>query len=169
MLTKSRRSKRWTGRRRYCRCAPGRRRNAPHDYVRHGTSTLFAALDIATGKVTAATKPRHRRQEFLAFLKQVAKAHPDANCTWVMDNYAAHKTPEVKDWVTVNPRIVVHFTPTSGSWLNLVSGSGSSNDKPSAAAPSRRYATSTPRSGPSSTAGTNAADHSSGPNPPTTS
>jgi len=91
-----------------------------HDYVRHGTSTLFAALDIATGKVTAATKPRHRRQEFLAFLKQVARAHPDRELHLVMDNYAAHKTPEVKQWLEANPRIVVHFTPTSGSWLNLV-------------------------------------------------
>jgi transposase len=91
-----------------------------HDYVRHGTSTLFAALDIATGKVTAATKPRHRRQEFLAFLKQVARTHPDRELHLVMDNYAAHKTPEVKDWLAANPRIVVHFTPTSGSWLNLV-------------------------------------------------
>jgi transposase len=91
-----------------------------HDYVRHGTSTLFAALDIATGKITAATKPRHRRQEFLAFLKQVARAHPDRELHLVMDNYAAHKTPEVKQWLAANERIVVHFTPTSGSWLNLV-------------------------------------------------
>jgi len=91
-----------------------------HDYVRHGTSTLFAALDIATGKVTASTKPRHRRQEFLAFLKQVAHAHPGRELHLVMDNYAAHKTPEVKKWLTDNPRIQVHFTPTSGSWLNLV-------------------------------------------------
>ena len=90
-----------------------------HDYVRHGTSTLFAALDIATGKVTAATKPRHRRQEFLAFLKQVARAHPERELHLVMDNYAAHKTPEVKDWLAGNPRVKVHFTPTSGSWLNL--------------------------------------------------
>jgi transposase len=91
-----------------------------HDYVRHGTSTLFAALDVATGKVTASTKPRHRRQEFLAFLKQVAKAHPDRELHLVMDNYATHKTPEVKQWLEANPRIIVHFTPTSGSWLNLV-------------------------------------------------
>ena len=91
-----------------------------HDYVRHGTSTLFAALDIATGKVTAATKPRHRRQEFLAFLKQVARAHPGRELHLVMDNYATHKTPEVTEWLAANPRIVVHFTPTSGCWLNLV-------------------------------------------------
>jgi len=99
---------------------PGFPERRTHDYVRHGTSTLFAALDDATGKVTAATKPRHRRQEFLAFLKQVARAHPGRELHLVMDNYAAHKTPEVKDWLADNPRIQVHFTPTSGSWLNLV-------------------------------------------------
>jgi transposase len=99
---------------------PGFPQRHTHDYVRHGTSTLFAALDIATGKVTAATKPRHRRQEFLAFLKHLARAHPGRELHLVMDNYAAHKTPEVKDWLAANPRIQVHFTPTSGSWLNLV-------------------------------------------------
>ena len=99
---------------------PGFPEHRTHNYVRHGTSTLFAALDIATGKVTATTKPRHRRQEFLAFLKQVARAHPGRELHLVMDNYAAHKTPEVKDWLAENPRIQVHFTPTSGSWLNLV-------------------------------------------------
>ena len=91
-----------------------------HDYIRHGTSTLFAALDIATGKVTAAMKPRHRRQEFLAFLKQVARAYPDGQLHLVMDNYAAHKTLEVRAWLEANPRITVHFTPTHASWMNLV-------------------------------------------------
>jgi transposase len=91
-----------------------------HDYVRHGTTTLFAALEIATGKVTASVKPRHRHQEFLAFLKQVAKAYPDDELHLVMDNYAAHKRAEVRDWLAASPRIQVHFTPTSGSWLNLV-------------------------------------------------
>ena len=91
-----------------------------HDYVRHGTSTLFAALDVATGKVTAACQPRHRHQEFLAFLKQVARAYPTGELHLVMDNYATHKRPEVKAWLADNPRIHAHFTPTSGSWLNLV-------------------------------------------------
>jgi transposase len=99
---------------------PGSPEKRTHDYVRHGTSTLFAALDIATGKVTATTKPRHRRQEFLAFLNQVARAHPGRELHLVMDNYAAHKTPEITTWLQPNPRITVHFTPTSGSWLNLV-------------------------------------------------
>jgi len=91
-----------------------------HDYVRHGTTTLFAVLEIATGQVTAALKPRHRRQEFLAFLRQVARAYPSGDLHLVMDNYAAHKTPEVRDWLAANPRVLVHFTPTHASWMNLV-------------------------------------------------
>jgi transposase len=86
-----------------------------HDYVRHGTTTLFAALEIATGTVTAACKPRHRHQEFLAFLKQVARAYPDRELHLVMDNYAAHNHPAVRAWLVRNPRITLHFTPTSGS------------------------------------------------------
>ncbi len=99
---------------------PGLPQRRTHDYRRHGTTTLFAALEIATGQVTAACKPRHRRQEFLAFLKQVAKDYPDRELHLVMDNYAAHKKVEVRDWLGANPRVHVHFTPTSGSWLNLV-------------------------------------------------
>ena len=99
---------------------PGLPERATHDYVRHGTTTLFAALDIATGQVTAACQPRHRHQEFLRFLKQVAKAYPDDELHLVMDNYATHQRVEVRDWLAANPRIHVHFTPTSGSWLNLV-------------------------------------------------
>jgi hypothetical protein len=103
---------------------PGLPERRTHDYVRHGTTTLFAALEIATGTVTAAVKPRHRHQEFLAFLKQVARAYPDSGdgteLHLVMDNFAAHKRVEVRDWLAANPRIRVHFTPTSGSWLNLV-------------------------------------------------
>jgi transposase/transposase-like protein len=103
---------------------PGLPERRTHDYVRHGTTTLFAALEVATGKVTAAVKPRHRHQEFLAFLKQVARAYPDEGTGQelhlVMDNYAAHKRIEVRDWLADNPRVHVHFTPTSGSWLNLV-------------------------------------------------
>jgi transposase/transposase-like protein len=99
---------------------PGLPARRTHDYKRHGTSTLFAALEIATGKVTAACKPRHRHQEFLAFLRQLARAYPDDPLHVVMDNYAAHKQVEVRDWLAANPRIHVHLTPTSGSWLNLV-------------------------------------------------
>jgi transposase len=91
-----------------------------HDYVRHGTTTLFAALEIATGQVTALCKNRHRHQEFLVFLRHVARAYPDQPLHLIMDNYAAHKHPKVQAWLAANPRIQVHFTPTSGSWLNLV-------------------------------------------------
>ena len=99
---------------------PGLPERRTHDYKRHGTSTLFAALEIATGNVTAACKPRHRHEEFLAFLRQVARAYPVGELHLVMDNYATHNTAEVRDWLAANPRIRVHFTPTSGSWLNLV-------------------------------------------------
>jgi transposase len=99
---------------------PGHAEQRTHDYVRHGTTTLFAALEIATGKVTGICKSRHRHQEFLAFLKHVARAYPDEQLHLVMDNYAAHKRVEIRDWLAANPRIHVHFTPTSGSWLNLV-------------------------------------------------
>ena len=99
---------------------PGLAERRSHDYIRHGTSTLFAALEIATGQVTGAVKPRHRNQEFLAFLKQVAKSYPDVELHLVMDNYAAHKHPNVKAWLAANPRVVCHFTPTHASWMNLV-------------------------------------------------
>ena len=94
------------------RMQPGSVERRTHDYRRHGTTTLFAALEIATGKVTSACKPRHRHQEFLAFLKQVARAYPDQELHLVMDNYAAHKRVEIRDWLAANPRIQVHFTPT---------------------------------------------------------
>ena len=99
---------------------PGLAERRCHDYIRHGTSTLFAALEIATGQVTGAVKPRHRNQEFLAFLKQVAKAYPDQQLHLVMDNYAAHKHRNVQAWLAANPRVVCHFTPTHASWMNLV-------------------------------------------------
>jgi len=99
---------------------PGHAEQRTHDYVRHGTTTLFAALEIATGKVTGLCKSRHRHQEFLVFLKHVARAYPDGDLHLVMDNYATHKHPNVKKWLAANPRVHCHFTPTSGSWLNLV-------------------------------------------------
>jgi transposase len=91
-----------------------------HDYIRHGTSTLLAALEIVTGPVKAACKPRHWRQEFLAFLKQVARASHEKQRHLVMDNYAVHKTPEVKAWLAKNRRFKVHFTHISASWLYLI-------------------------------------------------
>jgi transposase len=99
---------------------PGVPEKQTHDYVRNGTTTLFAALEVATGKITQTCQPRHRHQEFLRFLKQVAKAYPRVPLHLVCDNYATHKHPAVKAWLARHPRITLHFTPTSGSWLNLV-------------------------------------------------
>jgi transposase len=99
---------------------PGIPEKQTHDYLRHGTTTLFAALEVATGKVTDACYPRHRHQEFLRFLKQVAKAYPRRELHIVLDNYGTHKHPMVRAWLERHPRITLHFTPTSGSWLNMV-------------------------------------------------
>ena len=99
---------------------PGLPKRRTHDYRRHGTATLFAALEIATGRVTGHCLPRHRHQEFLRFLRQIARAYPGVELHLVMDNYAAHKHPAVRAWLAANPRVNVHFTPTSASWLNLV-------------------------------------------------
>lgn len=92
-----------------------------HDYVRHGTTTLFAALDIATGQVLAQCKRRHRHQEYLQFLKHIDSNVPqDLTIHLVVDNYATHKHPQVKRWLAARPRYQVHFTPTYASWLNQV-------------------------------------------------
>ena len=99
---------------------PGLPEKATHDYVRHGTTTLFAALEIATGKVTDACYPRHRHEEFLRFLKQVAKAYPRVELHIVADNYATHKHPACRPGSRRTRGSRMHFTPTSGSWLNMV-------------------------------------------------
>jgi len=99
---------------------PGIPEKRSHDYIRHGTTTLFAALEVATGKVTDACYPRHRHEEFLEFLKQVAKAYPRVRLHIVCDNYGTHNHPGVRAWLAKHPRITLHFTPTSGSWLNMV-------------------------------------------------
>jgi len=92
-----------------------------HDYVRHGATSLSAALDMASGKVIGSLRQRHRATEFKKFLIQIDKevpAHLDVHL--ILDNYATHKTPEIKRWLLHNPRFHLHFTPTSGSWLNMV-------------------------------------------------
>ena len=92
-----------------------------HDYVRHGTTTLFAALDIATGQVITRCKSRHRHQEYLSFLKHVdANVPQDLDIHLVVDNYSAHKHPTVKRWLAAHSRYQVHYTPTYASWLNQV-------------------------------------------------
>jgi transposase len=102
---------------------PGLAARRTHDYKRHGTTTLFAALEVATGKITAdACYPRHRHQEFLRFLKKVAAAHPGVRLHVVLDNYGTHKHPDVRKWLAKpeNERVTLHFTPTGCSWMNMV-------------------------------------------------
>jgi putative transposase len=92
-----------------------------HDYKRHGTTTLFAALNVLNGAVLATCKPRHRHQEFLSFLREIDKAVPvelDIHC--IVDNYATHSHPKIKAWLTARPRWYMHFIPTYSSWLNQV-------------------------------------------------
>lgn len=112
--------------------AAGQRRQGPlmglgyvegvtHDYVRHGTTTLFAALDIASGRVLTRCAPMHRHQEFLQFLKQIQQNVPTHfDIHLVVDNYATHKHPKVHRWLTSRPRFHIHYTPTYASWLNQV-------------------------------------------------
>jgi transposase len=101
---------------------PGQAERQTHDYRRHGTTTLFAALEVATGKVVDACYDRHRGEEFLKFLKQVAKTYPGVELHVICDNYSAHKHTDVKKWLARprNKRITLHFTPTHSSWMNLV-------------------------------------------------
>jgi transposase len=92
-----------------------------HDYKRHGTTSLFAALDVATGKVIGRLKRRHRSAEFLQFLNAIDREiEPHVDVHIIMDNYGTHKTEAVRSWFAKRPRYYVHFTPTSASWLNLV-------------------------------------------------
>jgi transposase len=100
---------------------PGQAERRSHDYVRHGTTSLFAALDVATGKVIGRLHRRHRAVEFKKFLDAVDEAVPrDLDVHLILDNYQTHKTPAIKRWLAKRPRYHLHFTPTSGSWLNLV-------------------------------------------------
>jgi transposase len=100
---------------------PGMPEKRTHDYVRHGTTSLFAAFNIADGKVIAATYRQHRAKEWIKFLDQIDKHVPaDLDVHIVCDNYATHKTPAVQIWLGEHPRFHIHFTPTSSSWLNQV-------------------------------------------------
>jgi transposase len=101
----------------------GRAGTITHDYKRHGTTTLFAALDILEGKVIGQCMKRHRHQEFIRFLNVIdARAPAKLAVHAIVDNYAAHKHPKVLEWLARHPRFVFHFTPTSASWLNAVEG-----------------------------------------------
>lgn len=99
----------------------GRCGTMTHDYKRHGTTTLFAALSLLDGKVVGQCLPRHRHQEFLKFLRRLDREFPgDQELHLGMDNYGTHKTPAVQAWLRRHPRFVPHFIPTSSSWVNLV-------------------------------------------------
>ena len=100
---------------------PGVAARQTHDYIRHGTTSLFAALDVATGKVIGQCHRRHRHQEFLKFLNRLdAELPPDGPVHLIMDNYGTHKVPKVTRWFLRRPRYHLHFTPTSASWLNQI-------------------------------------------------
>jgi transposase len=100
---------------------PGTPERATHDYKRHGTSSLYAALDITTGKVIGRLHSRHRAIEFKQFLQTLDREVPaELDVHLVLDNASTHKTPVIKRWLAAHPRFVLHFTPTSSSWLNLV-------------------------------------------------
>jgi transposase len=100
---------------------PGTPQRATHDYRRFGTSSLYAALDIGSGKVIGSLHARHRAIEFKKFLQLLEREVPDdLEVHLILDNASTHKTPAIKKWLTAHPRFVLHFTPTSSSWLNLV-------------------------------------------------
>jgi transposase len=99
---------------------PGKAQRMTHDYKRNGTTSLYAALEIATGEVTGACYPRHSHKEFLAFLNALVREFPRKPLHVVLDNSSTHSTPEIKAWLARHPRVHFHFTPTSASWLNMV-------------------------------------------------
>ena len=92
-----------------------------HDYKRHGTTTLFAAMNVLDGQIISQCQPRHRHEEWLKFLRQIDKETPkDKTLHLICDNYATHKHANVKKWLAKHPRFHMHFTPTSASWMNMV-------------------------------------------------
>jgi transposase len=99
---------------------PGIPAQMTHDYERHGTTSLFAALEVASGEVHGRCFRRHRHREFIAFLESLAKRYPRVELHLICDNYGTHKHPKVRAWLEDHPRFHLHFTPTSASWLNLV-------------------------------------------------
>jgi transposase len=106
------------------RCLPlgrGHCATRTHDYKRHGTTTLFAAMELAEGKLIGTCQPRHRHQEWIKFLKLIDRETPvELDIHLIIDNYGAHKHPKVKRWLRCHPRFHIHYLPTSSSWLNLI-------------------------------------------------
>jgi transposase len=99
---------------------PGLPKGRTHDYKRNGTTNLYAALEIVSGQVVHACQPRHRHQEFLAFLRRIVREFPHGELHLVLDNSSTHTTPEVKRWLARQQRVHFHFTPTGASWMNLI-------------------------------------------------
>ena len=99
---------------------PGRLKTMTHYYKRNGTTTLFAAMNVADGTVLADFKPRHRHREWLDFLKTIDETYPQKELHIICDNYATHKHARVKKWLSKHPLMHIHFTPTSSSWMNLI-------------------------------------------------
>jgi len=100
---------------------PGRLGTMTHDYRRNGTTTLFAAIELAEGRIIAECMPKHRHQEWLKFLKKIDReTPPELDLHLIVDNYATHKHPNVKAWLSRHKRFHIHFTPTSSSWLNVI-------------------------------------------------
>lgn len=100
---------------------PGQIERQTHDYKRHGTTSLYAALNVLTGQVIGRVTKRHRAKEFIEFLRQIERNTPkDQDLHIILDNSSTHKTPEMKTWLKEHPRFQLHFTPTSASWLNAV-------------------------------------------------
>ena len=150
---------------------PGTPQRATHDYKRSGTSSLYAALDLATGKVIGSLHARHRAIEFKKFLTTLDRAVPaDLEVHVILDNASTHKTPAIRRWLVAHPRFVLHFTPTSSSWLNLVERwFAELTNKNYAEARTAQSVSSTPTSAPGSRPGTKTQNRSSGPKRPTRS
>jgi transposase len=150
---------------------PGQIERRTHDYTRHGTTSLFAALDIATGTVIGKCYPRHRAAEFRRFLDEIENAVPDdLDVHLVMDNYATHKTPLIQRWLVKRPRWHVHLTPTGASWINQVERFFALlSERQSSAAFITASPPCKPPSPRSSMPTTPTRNHSAGPNPPMTS
>ena len=150
---------------------PGTPERATHDDERHGTMSLYAALDITTGKVIGSLHNRHRAIEFKKFLQTIDREVPDElDVHLVIDNASSHKTPAIKKWLAAHPRFVVHFTPTSSSWMNLVErwfGELTAKKLKRGAHRSTPALSADTASG--STPGTRTPSRSSGPRPPTRS
>ena len=149
---------------------PGQAARRSHDYTRHGTTSLFAALDVATGQVIGKCFPRHRAVEFRRFLDEIeANVPKDLDVHLVMDNYATHKTPLIRAWLAKRPRWHVHLTPTSSSWLNQVERFFALlTDKKIRRGVHRSVAGLRPTSPPLSISTTQIQNPSAGPSPPTT-